>query len=634
MVPTIIGVSNADGITPVTIYVDPTTHRMLVSAAAGALSGLTDVQLTGTAQGDILYHNGTKWVNLAAGTSGKFLKTQGAGANPTWASVVTTYARSATLVIAASDSKDVTNADYICDGVADDVQINAALAALPTRGGQVKLMEGTFNLAAKISITRSNVVLSGQGAASTKLVLGNGVNDNMIGIDDLELGSYTDIVVENLWLEGNSANQTGNQAGIFIGNTIQRFIIRNNYIHDTKISQIYDDGADYGLIADNYLDTVSVGASYGNIEGVGDYTVIRGNTCVAGDYAGISIYNDSAGRVIVEGNKVINSAGYGIESLSDMSIIVNNQIVDSGDYSIYVHGSTNYNVVANNHIEVANNPSSSVILRVSSSQSEVSGNVIEVRSGNTAALTAINIGADNVNTNGNYVYFGTSQAHIGLSVSNGYSSITNNSVQGQGGGTEIGFQISASEAMVTGNTVFQMGTGMDCTGCDTCVFSNNNMTSIQGKAMILTGTLLCEVIGNKIDSCEYGIYIANTSTATRKQLNISNNLISSITKEGIFLQGVTYSIVSGNKLAQVGTGTNNTYAGIFITSTGVAYSVYNVISNNHVDTTNGNAQKYGIRENSTNDGPNVIVGNICIGAGTTNISPQHASTDTSHNITT
>lgn len=37
------------------------------------------------AQGDIIFHNGTNWVRLAAGTSGQFLKTQGAAANPVWA---------------------------------------------------------------------------------------------------------------------------------------------------------------------------------------------------------------------------------------------------------------------------------------------------------------------------------------------------------------------------------------------------------------------------------------------------------------------------------------------------------------------------------------------------------------------
>jgi hypothetical protein len=39
------------------------------------------------AQGDILYRNGSGWVYLAPGTSGNFLKTQGAGANPIWASI-------------------------------------------------------------------------------------------------------------------------------------------------------------------------------------------------------------------------------------------------------------------------------------------------------------------------------------------------------------------------------------------------------------------------------------------------------------------------------------------------------------------------------------------------------------------
>jgi hypothetical protein len=38
-----------------------------------------------TTQGTILYNNGTDWVSLAPGTSGHFLKTNGAGANPQWA---------------------------------------------------------------------------------------------------------------------------------------------------------------------------------------------------------------------------------------------------------------------------------------------------------------------------------------------------------------------------------------------------------------------------------------------------------------------------------------------------------------------------------------------------------------------
>lgn len=49
-------------------------------AAAGGSGSLPS-----GSQGDVLYHNGSAWVALTAGTSGHFLKTQGAAANPVWA---------------------------------------------------------------------------------------------------------------------------------------------------------------------------------------------------------------------------------------------------------------------------------------------------------------------------------------------------------------------------------------------------------------------------------------------------------------------------------------------------------------------------------------------------------------------
>lgn len=50
----------------------------------GALT-VTDLTITSEAQGTILYFNGTNWVILAVGTSGQFLQTKGASANPVWA---------------------------------------------------------------------------------------------------------------------------------------------------------------------------------------------------------------------------------------------------------------------------------------------------------------------------------------------------------------------------------------------------------------------------------------------------------------------------------------------------------------------------------------------------------------------
>lgn len=48
MVPTLLGVSSSDGITPVPVYVDPITHRVLVSSASNAYTIETP---TGTVDG-------------------------------------------------------------------------------------------------------------------------------------------------------------------------------------------------------------------------------------------------------------------------------------------------------------------------------------------------------------------------------------------------------------------------------------------------------------------------------------------------------------------------------------------------------------------------------------------------------
>lgn len=69
------------------------TSRVLgrKTAGAGDTEELTFSEVLdfvgSAAQGDILYRNASAWVRLGAGTSGHYLQTQGAGANPQWAAV-------------------------------------------------------------------------------------------------------------------------------------------------------------------------------------------------------------------------------------------------------------------------------------------------------------------------------------------------------------------------------------------------------------------------------------------------------------------------------------------------------------------------------------------------------------------
>ena len=66
--------------------------KMASAADISSTGTVTDLTITSEAQGDILYRNATNWVRLAAGTSGRFLQTQGAAADPQWAAVTTSLA--------------------------------------------------------------------------------------------------------------------------------------------------------------------------------------------------------------------------------------------------------------------------------------------------------------------------------------------------------------------------------------------------------------------------------------------------------------------------------------------------------------------------------------------------------------
>lgn len=65
-----------------------TTYWNQMSQAGTNGTNGTDVGTVITTQGDLLYRDASGLQRLGAGTSGQFLKTNGAGANPAWASVV------------------------------------------------------------------------------------------------------------------------------------------------------------------------------------------------------------------------------------------------------------------------------------------------------------------------------------------------------------------------------------------------------------------------------------------------------------------------------------------------------------------------------------------------------------------
>lgn len=126
-------------------------------------------------------------------------------------------------VVAAADaSADVKAASrYVCDGVADDVQIQAAVAAAKTAGGGiVQLSGGTFNLASTITISGNTdeddadtVTLRGVGAQATTLKMAANVNG-------IELTNWAMANIEDLGIVVSGSGSCIHSTAVLSGNEV------------------------------------------------------------------------------------------------------------------------------------------------------------------------------------------------------------------------------------------------------------------------------------------------------------------------------------------------------------------------------------------------------------------------------
>lgn len=132
-----------------------------------------------------------------------------------------------TFVVAAYNASDASKgrADYVCDGTNDEVQINAAINALPSGGGRVFLTEGDFNLYTAGSIdnhgdqyycvlvyrTHGSVEISGiPGATKLRLADSQTSSSAMILVagDSQALARTNPTKISGLSFDYNGANQT------------------------------------------------------------------------------------------------------------------------------------------------------------------------------------------------------------------------------------------------------------------------------------------------------------------------------------------------------------------------------------------------------------------------------------------
>jgi len=289
-----------------------------------------------------------------------------------------------TITVASSTSAGKDTADYVCDGTADNVQIQAAVDSL-SGAGVVQLLEGTFTYAAKTDIYHDDdgICIKGMGKGVTIIdgALADGVpfielhadtgetlshvrlseftidatdhhtNAGVLGmISHQEAGAIEYLEISNV--EINTANNLN--SGIMFFNAVGT----NKYIRILNTDITSTAGLVYGIgifkntenlwIENNYVSVSSSGAYNGiAVYGGSKYFHVSNNIVIGGGHTPIAVSPGQYGEIIsnvVDGSGVAAEGGIEVEwkaghygTDTSHHIVVSGNIVFNANWGIYTH---------------------------------------------------------------------------------------------------------------------------------------------------------------------------------------------------------------------------------------------------------------------------------------------------------
>jgi len=285
--------------------------------------------------------------------------------------VAQSLSRAAAVVVAPANSSAAgkASADYVCDGQADQVEINSALS----ESTKVILLEGDYIVNGNIHM-KTNSTLEGQGEA-TRIKVEDNHNADIYVITNTDASNY---VIKNLTLDGNLAN---NSEGIQIG-------IRVTQTSDVQInSVICTNFRTLGIFLDRSSSVIVTecrvtGNDTGIYAGWCSDTIVSHNHSKGNATSGIVFFDDSSVNIIND-NNISHNGHNGIQLLDSNNNIVqgnivysNSQATDLGYANILVYGSS-YNNIQNNVVrkgDEVNRPAYGIQITSTSQENLVTNN--------------------------------------------------------------------------------------------------------------------------------------------------------------------------------------------------------------------------------------------------------------------
>ena len=111
--------------------------------------------------------------------------------------------------------------DYLCDGASDEVEIQAAINALPEDGGEIVLLDGDYNTSAVITL-KAHTTLS--GGANTSIIQTNSAADGIIAMSNCVIQKL------NLYHSTKTKAPPVHTSGIIISGS--NVTVQNNQIYN------------------------------------------------------------------------------------------------------------------------------------------------------------------------------------------------------------------------------------------------------------------------------------------------------------------------------------------------------------------------------------------------------------------
>ena len=240
--------------------------------------------------------------------------------------------------------------DYLCDGTADQTEINAAITALPATGGEIVILDGTYNITAKIDVTKDNVSIKGNGNATIlKRMFDSSVKEGVI-----TLTGRSGCKIANLQIEGNKATYTASyNYGIYIYSSSDNNTVTGNTCNNNN-SGIYLDGSDNNTVTGNTCNNNTYGIRLFSSSN----NTITGNTCNNNSDYGIYLYSSSSNNTITGNTCNNNNSGIYLDGSDNNTITGNTCIRGTGlatdytasQYTMRLAGTdNNYNLISNNN---------------------------------------------------------------------------------------------------------------------------------------------------------------------------------------------------------------------------------------------------------------------------------------------